>query len=109
MRALLFILSAALAAARLLAAPAPTPPPEIVLPADLPGDFGLASRSPLDLPPVGAHALHLLSPSVLELLLVTTKAPGGAVDRWDFVTADGTPRLPGREAFQVTVDGAPAE
>src|SRR5260370_41566276 len=41
-------------------------------------------RDLLGLPAVGYHRLHILTPTVLELFLVTTKAPDAPVDRWDF-------------------------
>jgi hypothetical protein len=73
------------------------------------GDYGLASANPLEVPPVGAHALRILAPEVLELLLITSKPAGGAVDRWDFVTPEGTLRLPATSEFSVRIDGTPVE
>src|SRR5438093_1522646 len=102
MRLLLSSLCLAFAAA--LAPAAPRAQPERLLPADVPGEFGLTSRSPLDLPAPGSHALHVVAPNVLELLLITTKSAGGAVDRWDFGQPDGSLKLPGRDQFLVTVD-----
>src|SRR5689334_1935215 len=64
----------------------------------------------LSLPVVGERRLRILSPSALELSLVTTKRPDGPtrapLDRWDFVNADSTARLPASDQFNVKVNGS---
>ncbi len=50
---------------------------------------------PLEIPPVGAHQLRILSPSLLELTLVTTKeSQRERVSAWNFVDGSGQPHLP---------------
>ncbi|HLM74299.1 MAG TPA: cellulase N-terminal Ig-like domain-containing protein, partial [Polyangiaceae bacterium] len=75
------------------------------------------ASSPFAVMPVGAHGLRVLSPSVIELLLVASKPPGGPVDQWDFsrlrigdVAGAGEPglKLPEPSAFRVVVGGSPA-
>ena len=62
----------------------------------------------LELPVVGSHELHILSPTVLELQLVTTKDRDPARPaQWDFVDTDGNPHLPPEKVFTVLVDGKP--
>jgi hypothetical protein len=99
----LAVLSGALA--RLSAAPKPAPPAVLQLARP---DYGLTSANPLEVPPVGAHALRVLAPEVLELLLVTTRPAGGPIDRWDFITPEGALRLPAASEFSVRIDGATA-
>ncbi|MDQ3815601.1 MAG: glycoside hydrolase family 9 protein, partial [Armatimonadota bacterium] len=64
--------------------------------------------NPLALSAIGSHRLRILSPTILELTLVTTKAPGTRPDRWDFVDDNGSLRLPPSAAFRVVVNGAEA-
>ena len=74
--------------------------------ADVP--LGQTPDVPLQLlpPAVGEQTLRALSPTVLELRLITTQAPPPAgVDRWDFVTPDGRCTPPEPAAFNVTADG----
>src|SRR5690348_385499 len=72
------------------------------------GDFGTGENF-LEMPAVGAHKLRILSPTVLELTLITTKPPEGRPEQWDFVSDDFTPRLPAGGKFQVTANGTPQE
>jgi len=66
----------------------------------------ISDNHPLAMPPVGAHQLHILSPTVLELTLITTKKPDPApVTQWNFVGDGGSPRLPNKKEFSVTVEG----
>src|SRR6266568_4058699 len=58
----------------------------------------------LALPAVGDHRLRVITPTLLELSLVTTEKPGGRPERWDFVE-DGAARLPAPAQFRVDVDG----
>lgn len=63
----------------------------------------------LNLPMVGSCGLRILSPTVLELTLVTTKGPDPArVAQWDFVGENFAPRLPRPNEVQVLVNGHPA-
>src|SRR5689334_10579419 len=72
-------------------------------------DGPLASVNPLALKEVGTFEVRLLSPTLLELTLVTTKQPPPArVTQWDFVGPDRRMRLLDPAEFEVTVDGAPA-
>src|SRR5688500_4395095 len=43
-------------------------------------DFGITSPNPLAMPAVGEHRLRVLSPTLLELTLITTKQPNSAVE-----------------------------
>lgn len=66
----------------------------------------ISDDSPLQMPPPGAHQLRVLSPSVLELTLITTKQPDPAtVQEWNFIGADGQPHLPTAADFAISVDG----
>lgn len=58
--------------------------------------------NPASLPAVGYRELRALSPTLLELTLVTTKEPDPAAPiQWNFVGSNFEPALPGVEAFQV--------
>src|SRR5438034_1070564 len=73
-----------------------------VLAADLP----LPDEPTLELPMVGTLQLRVLAPTVLEVTLITTKAPDPAqVGRWNFVSTNGDPHLPDAKQFRVTVAG----
>ena len=66
----------------------------------------ISDETPLQMPLPGAHQLRVLSPSLLELTLITTKKPDPAtVKQWDFVSADAQPHLPVPTEFSVSVDG----
>ncbi|MDB6110084.1 MAG: hypothetical protein JWR69_1834, partial [Pedosphaera sp.] len=70
--------------------------------ADLPLDDTL----PLRMPAIGDHQLRLLSPTLFELLLITTKQPDPAtVTQWNFVDASGNSTLPAPAQFLVTTNG----
>ena len=57
------------------------------------------------MPPVGAHQLRILTPTLLELTYITTKKPDPAtVSEWNFVGAKGEPRLPNAKEFSVQVN-----
>lgn len=63
----------------------------------------LTDDNPLVLPPVGSYQLRVLSPTILELTLVTTKGPGLTGNSpWDFVDAHGQCRLPAVTDFLVS-------
>src|SRR5882724_5807573 len=66
----------------------------------------ISDDNPLAMPMVGAHQLRILSPTLLELTLITTKKPDPAtVTVWNFVGSDGKPRLPDAKEISVQVDG----
>jgi hypothetical protein len=60
----------------------------------------------LHLPAVGDHLLHVLSPSLLELVSINTKQPDPAqVTNWNFVNSSGQASEPAPAKFTVTVGG----
>jgi len=66
----------------------------------------LTDDQPSRLPPVGSYQLRILSPNLLELTLVTTKASDPApVSQWNFVDAQGQARLPDIGEFTAAADG----
>jgi Glycosyl hydrolase family 9/Cellulase N-terminal ig-like domain len=57
-------------------------------------------------PKVGDHVLHVLTPTLLELDMITSKAPDPAtVTNWDLVNSASKFVAPSRQAFGVTADG----
>lgn len=56
-------------------------------------------------PRVGFHRLRILSPTTLELTLITTKAPGPSRGRWEFPADNGNLNLPAPNEFTVTAGG----
>ena len=59
-------------------------------------------------PQTGDHALHILSPNLLELFLVNTKQPDpGRVDSWDWVTDQQTFNPPAVSKIKVLIAGQP--
>src|SRR5207237_5475646 len=73
-----------------------------------PGDFG-TDENFLAMPAVDAHRLRLLSPTVLELTLITTKPPEGRPEAWDFVSDDFALHLPDAGKLHVTANGTRQE
>src|SRR5437016_8936 len=64
--------------------------------------------NPLLLPEVGSAQLRVLTPTMLELTLVTTKTANSTrAGQWDFADSQGHLRLPGVDKFQVTAGGQP--
>jgi hypothetical protein len=60
----------------------------------------------LIVPAVGDHALRVLTPTLLELREITTKAPDPApATSWNFVNAAGQSTAPSASQFTVTVGG----
>ncbi|MBI4662408.1 MAG: hypothetical protein HY735_26610 [Verrucomicrobia bacterium] len=60
----------------------------------------------LSMPQLGSHQLRILSPTVLELVLINAKAPDPSrVARWDFVDANGQFNPPASSEFVVLADG----
>jgi hypothetical protein len=65
-----------------------------------------AGENPLLMPPVGWNQLRIISPTVLELTLITTKRPDPApVEQWNFVRGEGQLQLPKPEEFKVVAGG----
>lgn len=77
-------------------------------PATLRPERALTDANPLDVPAVGAWRLRVLSPTVLEIQVITTKDAGRPPRVWDFVDAKGNLRLPRPEEFWVEVGEARA-
>ncbi len=72
------------------------------------GPMGLPSGYPnLDLPPIGTAALRIVTPTLLEISLVTTKAADPApLTQWTFVGSNGQPStLPPASDFVVQAGG----
>ena len=66
----------------------------------------ISDDTPLEMPPVGAHQLRVVSPTFLELTLITTKPPDPApVEQWNFIDANDHANLPGAAEFSVSLDG----
>jgi hypothetical protein len=64
--------------------------------------------NPLELAKPGFHELRVLSPTVLELTLVTTKASESSpVSQWNFVSDKGAGKLPPPADFVVLAEGKP--
>lgn len=59
----------------------------------------------LELPKPGEMQLRCITPSLLELTLITTQ-PKSSGPQWDFVTSDGKSNLPAANEFAVTVAGS---
>ncbi len=60
----------------------------------------------LELPVPGDHALRVITPTVLELVLINTKAPDpGRLTQWDFVDAANQVHLPATTELVVTANG----
>src|SRR6266436_6076998 len=69
-------------------------------------DVDWTDDRPLSLPPVDGRQLRVLSPSLLELTLITSKPPDPArPPEWDFVDANLQLHLPSPAQFRVTVAG----
>ncbi len=61
-------------------------------------------------PEVGEHQLLILSPTTLELSLITTKEkPSSPVHQWNFVDQTGKLHLPGTNDFVVSVGDHPVQ
>jgi hypothetical protein len=68
----------------------------------------ISDLNPLHMPEAGSYQLRVLSPTVLELTLITSKLPDpDPVEVWDFVGDDAQPKLPDPSEFQATANGQP--
>src|SRR5437868_1139503 len=66
----------------------------------------ISDENPLAMPAVGAHELQIISPTLIEVTLITTKKPDPApVTVWNFVGSEAKARLPSEKEFSVLVDG----
>jgi len=92
-----------------------TNPPPVIVPPDtnsppVVGDGSSATISVVDdttleMPRPGSYTLHILSPTLLELELITTKQPDPApLTQWDFVS-NGQFQAPSTSQFQVKANG----
>lgn len=62
----------------------------------------------LRLPAVGSNTLHIITPTLLELKLIDTKAADPArVTQWDLVNSSGQFMAPPLSSFTTTVNGQP--
>jgi hypothetical protein len=69
-------------------------------------DLQINDNNFLQMPAVGAHGLRVISPTLLELTLVTTKDPDPARPaQWDFVGTDSRLNLPSADQFVVLAGG----
>ncbi|MDQ6631269.1 MAG: glycoside hydrolase family 9 protein, partial [Verrucomicrobiota bacterium] len=69
-------------------------------------DLRTLEGNPLQMPAVGDYGLRILSPTLLELTLITTKRPDPApITEWNFVGANGQLSAPASSAFVVTAGG----
>ncbi len=67
-----------------------------------PDELQISDERPLTLPAVGARQLRIITPTLLELTLITTKPPDPAPAReWNFVNPQGQPQLPAPQRFAV--------
>src|SRR5439155_26341601 len=74
----------------------------------LASEVSWADGNPLALPAPGFHQLQVLSPTILELTLITSKQPDPArVIQWDFVDANQELHLPSLDQFAVRAGGTP--
>src|SRR5690242_14047084 len=62
--------------------------------------------NPLAMPVVGSSELKILTPTLLELMLITTKEPAPApVTEWNFVGENFALHLPGLTELRVLANG----
>jgi hypothetical protein len=72
-------------------------------------ELTISDDNPLTMHAVGAHQLRIVSPTLIELTLITTKKPDPAtVTIWNFVNSNGRASLPSEKEFSVLVDGKSA-
>jgi len=71
----------------------------------IPG-MSIVDYTTLGLPPVGSTALHVITPTLLELKLINTKqADPARVTQWDLVDSNNQLVTPSTSAFSVTANG----
>ena len=68
----------------------------------------ISDGNPLQMPRPGDYGLRIISPTVVELTLITTKQPDPAPGtQWNFVGTNGEVKLPLPGAFKVTAGSDP--
>src|SRR5581483_10707213 len=83
--------------------------PPIVFTNAPPGTVSPVDDTTLHMPQPGENTLHILSPSLLELVLINTKQPDPAqVSQWNFVDSSGNLHAPSASQLSVTINGQPA-
>lgn len=66
-------------------------------------NLNITDDNPMRMLPVGSYGLRILSPTLLELTLITTKQPDPAtVTEWNFVNSSGALSAPSASQFTVT-------
>ena len=65
----------------------------------------LTNDASLAMPQVGQNELRILTPTLLELRLITTKALTAGVGQWNFVTGAGQSQTPAAPQIGVLVNG----
>lgn len=71
-------------------------------------DLRIQDEQPWVLPEVGSYQLRVLSSTVIELTLITTKPPDPAPARqWNFVDSSGRTQLPDKKEFEVFAGTGP--
>ena len=72
----------------------------------LPTQAAIPSAADIQSPHIGDHALHILSPNVLELFLANTKqSDPGHVNLWDWVDRNQNFISPNTSGIKVIVNG----
>ncbi len=72
-------------------------------------EISVTDYTGLRLPKTGDYALHVLTPTLLELQLINSKQPDPArVATWDFVDANNQFKAPASSEFNVKINGANA-
>lgn len=66
-------------------------------------DLRITDENPMKMPAVGSYGLRILSPTLLEVTLITTKQPDPAtLTEWNFVNSSGVLTPPSTSQFTVT-------
>ncbi|MEO5804163.1 MAG: glycoside hydrolase family 9 protein [Verrucomicrobiota bacterium] len=66
-------------------------------------DLQITDENPMRMPSVGSYGLRILSPTLLEITLITTKQPDpAALTEWNFVNSNGILITPSASQFTVT-------
>src|SRR5580765_7234617 len=64
----------------------------------------ISDDQPLTLPEPASYQLRVLTPSLLELTLITTKKTDTSkIEQWDFLGKDGAAKLPAQTEFAVSI------
>jgi hypothetical protein len=68
------------------------------------GSIAVVDYTTLEMPQVGDHALKIVSPTIVELRLINTRAQNAAPELWNFVSGS-TFNAPATSQFAVKVNG----